>query len=115
MLRVTFKIDATHGEVMKVVKNPSVANVLHALEEVIHAGEANVPGGYDDAGNPIQDWKFKFEYIFGNLWPKQLEPRLKDAGLDLDWYDPDLGYEDDVKAFVSGAKELKEKLEAVAL
>jgi hypothetical protein len=115
VLRVTFKIDGNHGEVMSSVRNPSVANVLFALEMVIHAGEATVPGGYDDTGNPVQDWQFKFEYIFGNLWPKVLEPRLKDSGLDMPWYDPDSSYEDDVKAFVSAAKEFKEKLEAVAL
>jgi hypothetical protein len=105
-------IDAEYA--MKDVRNPSVANVLYALDMVIHAAEANVAGGYDDEGNPVQDWKFKFDFIFGNLWPKMLEPRLRDAGLELNWYNPDSSYEDDVKSFVSAVREFKEKLEAVA-
>lgn len=98
---------------MRDVRNPSVANVLFAMDMVVHAYEAEVTT-HNASGDQVPDWKFKFDFIFNNLWPKMLKPRLDDAGLTLEWWNPDSSYEDDVKAFVEAVQILKEKLEIVA-
>lgn len=104
---------AGNSEGMKDVRNVSVANVLSALDMVLHAYNADI-SVYNGHGELVHDWKFKYDFIFNNLYSKVLKPRLEDADLQLDWNDPDTSYEDDVRAFVSAVREFKEKLEAVA-
>jgi hypothetical protein len=104
---------AGNNEDMKDVRNVSVGNVLFALDMVLHAYNADI-SVYNKHGEPVHDWKFKYDFIFNNLYPKVLKPRLEDADLQLDWNDPDTSYEDDVRAFVAAVREFKEKLEAVA-
>jgi hypothetical protein len=86
------------------MKNQTVEAVLDAMEQIIHAYEATVPS-----------IEFKHHFIFDNLWNKKLEPALKNAGLDLNWYYDDVGYEDELTAFVTEVRKMKEMLERMAL
>lgn len=52
------------------------------------------------------DWKTKYELIFSE------EVSLH---FNFDWYDPDMDYEDDVKAFMNGFKDYIEKRKLIAI
>ena len=60
--------------------------------------------------NSEASWKTKYDVIFG-IRNGMLEPQLKAAGLELEWYNPDTDYQDDVTAFVNAAEKLLEELE----
>lgn len=52
------------------------------------------------------DWEQKYNLVFGPLGTKNPDMPT------LDYYDPDAGYEDDVRAYCQAAKALLECMEA---
>lgn len=51
------------------------------------------------------EWKQKYDLVFQTHRHK-IEPALEDAGLNLEYYDPDTSYEEDVRAYVYALERL---------
>ena len=52
-------------------------------------------------------WNYRYDRIF-SIHNESIMPRFRELGVDLNWDDPDLDYEDDVKAYVDALFALKE-------
>jgi len=50
-------------------------------------------------------WKDKYEIVFGSLMDK-----IEETGVEVDWCDPDMDYEDDVLAYVGALKKKAREL-----
>lgn len=55
------------------------------------------------------NWKTKYNRIFANH-SSYIVPLLSLTGHELDWCDPDADYEDDVRAYMAAAVELRERV-----
>jgi len=56
-------------------------------------------------------WHTKFELIFAQA--DSVKAAIKEIGMELEWYDPDTSYEDDLIAFMKALDEIGEELAIV--
>ena len=54
------------------------------------------------------DWETKFNLVF-NVF----KPALTDTGVAVEWHDPDMGYEDDARAYLAGVQAEYDKLKPI--
>ena len=54
-------------------------------------------------------WETKYDIIFGDL----IRRRIEGLGIDVEWFDPEMGYDDDVIAYVDALGKKKEELALV--
>lgn len=54
------------------------------------------------------EWEAKYDQIFERA--PRVRELCREAGQDIDYYDPDTSYEEDVRAYVQALLELKERL-----
>ena len=67
-----------------------------------------------DIARSSADWGMKYDLIF-KLYQDNVKPARAKLGIDFDWYDPDMGYEDDVRAYVSALEELRDRVIALSV
>jgi hypothetical protein len=56
--------------------------------------------------NSDANWETKYSLIFSNFMSNEITM----TGIDFDWYDPDMGYEDDVRAYVNALTDKAQEL-----
>lgn len=59
--------------------------------------------------NPELSWDQRYHIVFSSQISLPIIKRFHETGINLDWYDPDSSYEEDVLAFYYAVKN-KEKL-----
>jgi len=55
------------------------------------------------------DWKTKYNLVFSD----DVCAKIRATGIEFEWYDPDMGYDDDVLAYYWAAKEKAEELRKI--
>ena len=56
-------------------------------------------------------WRTKFELVFAQA--DSIKAAIKEVGIELEWYDPDEDYEEDLMAFIKALDEIGEELAIV--
>jgi len=56
-------------------------------------------------------WMTKYELVFAQA--DSVKAAIKEIGMELEWYDPDTSYEDDLIAFMKALDEIGEELAIV--
>lgn len=56
-------------------------------------------------------WKRCFELVFSNQCSTRIRALLDQLNISFDWYDPDMDYEDDVRAYSNALTRLKAEIE----
>lgn len=54
-------------------------------------------------------WKTKFSFVFSDA----IAGAVRDIGIQVDWYDPDTSYEEDVMAYVNALREKADELRKI--
>ena len=55
-------------------------------------------------------WKRCFEFVFSDQCSTRIRALLDQLNISFDWYDPDMGYDDDVQAYGNALKRLREEI-----
>ena len=56
--------------------------------------------------NSSADWETKYDLIFSN----EISGAIRQTNITFDWYDPDMGYDDDVIAYVEALEKKARQL-----
>lgn len=56
------------------------------------------------------DWKTKFNVVFSDNIDGEIHDTIKDLEIELDWHDPDCGYQEDVMSYVLALEEKADEL-----
>ena len=79
---------------------------LSALQKIVQMSESTV------------SWRDKYSQVFSDAGSRRIYALFKDLNLDFSYYDPNLDYEDDVRAFVNALErridELQPMLDALS-
>lgn len=55
-------------------------------------------------------WKRCFEFVFSDQCSTRIRALLDQLNISFDWYDPDMDYEDDVRAYANALMRLKAEI-----
>ena len=55
-------------------------------------------------------WKRCFEFVFSDQYSTRIRALLDQLNISFDWYDPDMDYEDDVRAYANALVQLKSEI-----
>jgi len=64
------------------------------------------------AGNPGVSWEVRHQLVFG-AYRKHIAPLAKELNLDLDWYNPDTTYQEDIMSYIHCIGELRTQLGSI--